>query len=398
MTGPLAGTRVLDLTQHVAGPYCTKLLALFGATVIKVERPGVGDRMRQVGPFAGAPGGERSLAFLDLNVNKIGITLDLAHAKGKKILRDLLAGADLVVESGKPGSIGRLGFSYDEITKTSPQATLVSISNFGQTGPYRDLPASELVLYAMGHEMFGTGWDGEEPMSTAPRLNLYFAGQTAAVAGVGAVVGQRLHGRGDWVDVSIMETLLSSIDRRADSLVAFAYTGEKMTRKKVESAGILPPYTRCRDGYLHMTLGSEVQWRRLQLAVGEEWINALEYPFPVPSRAAKEFITRWRRWCLRRVRGDVVGLCQSAGVTCAPVNSVANLLEDEHLAARRYFHTLSHPVAGSAQYAGLPMRFAATPGVFWRAAPTLGQDTGAVLGELGYDAHELTSLAHAGVI
>ena len=210
--GPLQGVRVVDLTQFVAGPYCTKLLAIYGAAVIKVERPTTGDAMRHVAPFVHGDPDNDSLAFLDLNVDKLGITLDLATAEGAEILWRLLEGADMVVESGKPGALARLGFSYESLVARLDKPVLISISNFGQTGPYRDLPASELVLYAMGHEMYGTGWKGEEPMTTAPRLNLYLAGQTAAIAATAALLAARMTGRGDWVDVSIMETL-TRLDR-----------------------------------------------------------------------------------------------------------------------------------------------------------------------------------------
>jgi crotonobetainyl-CoA:carnitine CoA-transferase CaiB-like acyl-CoA transferase len=185
--GPLAGVRVIDLTQYVAGPYCTKLLALYGAEVIKVERPDGGDPMRMVGPFVDAPHPDRALAFLDLNVNKLGVTLDLHSEDGRKSLLELVRSADIVVESFRPGTLDRLGLGWQALQAVRPDLVMTSISNFGQTGRYRDLPASEIVLYGMGHEMFGTGLAGREPLSMAPRLNLYFAGQTAAVATLGAL-------------------------------------------------------------------------------------------------------------------------------------------------------------------------------------------------------------------
>jgi crotonobetainyl-CoA:carnitine CoA-transferase CaiB-like acyl-CoA transferase len=235
-------------------------------------------------------------------------------------------------------------------------------------------------------------------MMTAPRLNLYLAGQTAAIAAVAALFAARMRDHGDWVDVSIMETLTSSIDRRADSLVSFAYTGEKMQRKSVDSVGILPPYTHCVDGYIHMTLGSEIQWRRLQDAVGEDWIKSLEYPYPVPSDAAEVFINAWRTWCKDRQKSFVINMCQSAGVTCAPLNNVADLVDDEHLRARGYFVELDRPDTGRVFYPGLPLRFSGTPGELRRSAPALGQDTADVLADLGYQPSELADLARRRVI
>ena len=210
--------------------------------MIKVESPNGGDPFRRCAPFD--PGGE-SLGFLDLNVGKRGITLDLRNERDRVL--ELATAADAVVESLRPGALERLGLGYHDLRAANPRIVLTSITNFGQTGPYRDLPATEIVLYGMGHEMYGTGQPDREPISMAPRLNLCFAGKTAAVATLAAV----LHGRGDWIDVSIMETLVASIDRRADSLVSYIYCGEKMVRMaSVTGPGGPPLYTRAVDGWV----------------------------------------------------------------------------------------------------------------------------------------------------
>jgi len=229
--GPLEGLRVLDLSQGAAGPYCTRMLALYGARVTKVERPRVGDLMRHLGPFAGdTPGTDNSLSFLHLNVNKLGVTLDFSTPSGRAIFSELVRNSDVVVESFRPGTLAAFGYPYEELARLRPGIVLTSISNFGQTGPYRDLPASEIVLYGMGHSMFGTGQPDAEPMSMAPRVNLQFAGQTAAVATLAAVLRQQAHGCGEWIDCSIMEAFTSSVDRRSISLTAYDYCGDKMVR------------------------------------------------------------------------------------------------------------------------------------------------------------------------
>lgn len=401
MAGPLAGLRVIDLTQYVAGPYCTKLLALFGATVIKVERPRQGDPMRHIGPFAGnKPGPDRSLAFLDLNVNKLGITLKLASESGRCILHELIRHTDVVVESFQPGTIDSLGLSYEELKEIHPGIVLTSISDFGQTGPYRNLPASEIVLYAMGHEMYGTGQPDAEPLSMAPRLNLYFAGETAAVGTMGAVLGQQLYGQGDWVDVSIMESLMSSIDRRADSLIAYAYCGEKKMREAtMPGLAMLPWYNVCKDGYFHITVGSSVSWQRLVQGLQEPWLNDPKYEPPVSDPVLiEEFKAFWIPWCMQRTKGEITNLFQKAGLTCVPVNSIADLLDDPHLMVRGYFQVLAHPVVGTARYTGLPFVAHSTPGELKQAAPTLGRDNETILGELGYSREDIIRLASLGVI
>ncbi len=389
---------MLDLTQLVAGPFCTKVLAQFGASVIKIERPVAGDAARVLEPSVRDHGGaEGSLLFLDMNLNKSGMTLDLRTNEGKVVFGRLVEGADVVVESGRPGRLAALGFSYQRLQELRPDIILVSISNFGQSGPYRDLPASELVLYAMGHEMYGTGWVGEEPMAMAPRLNLCFAGQTAALATTAGVLGRTFHGSGDWIDVSIMETFMSSIDRRADSLVSYAYTGEKMQREAKAEEGLLPPYTLCKDGYVHMTVKSEVSWRRLQAAVDEPWIRQLRYPWGDPV-LTRELLHKWWAWCAERSRREVIATCQSCRVTCAPVNSIADLFDDPQLVSRRYFRHVTHPVVGEATYSGLPFSLDGLFDDAWTPAPTLGQHTWGILADLGYTDAEIGALSTSEVI
>jgi len=401
MTGPLQDLRVIDLTQAAAGPYCTRLLAAYGATVIKVERPRTGDLMRHAGPFVGdQPGPDRGLAFLHLNVNKLGVTLDLASTTGRAIALELIRDADVVVESFRPGTMARLGLSYDELCQVKPEIILTSISNFGQSGPYRDLPASEITLYAMGHEMYGTGQPDGTPMSMAPRVNLHFAGQTAAVATMAAVLGQRFHGRGDWIDVSIMETFVSSVDRRAISLTAYEYTGEKMVRlASVQGIAIPPTYNICKDGYFHITVGAGPWWQAFVEALDEPFLREPRFAPPLTDPALREeFDAFWIPWCMERSKQEIVEIFQAGGLPVAPVNSIADLIADPQLQERGYFRTLEHPVVGSARYAGLPFIVAETPGAICKAAPTLGRDNAQVYGALGYSKEDLARLASVGVI
>ncbi len=399
-SGPLEGLRVIDLTQGAAGPYCTRMLAIFGATVIKVERPRTGDLMRHVGPFVrDQPGPDRSLSFLHLNVNKLGTTLNLASESGLRIARELIRGADVVVESFRPGTMDRLGLGYEALKAIRPGIVLTSLSNFGQTGPYRDLPASEIVLYAMGHEMYGTGQPDAEPMSMAPRVNLHFAGQTAAVATMAAVLAAQSHGQGEWIDVALMETFASSIDRRAISLTAYDYTGEKMVRiASVQGMSVPVPYNPCHDGYFHITVGPP-KWDDFVKVVAEDFIKDPKFAPPLTDPLAREeFDAFWIPWCMERTKREIVQIFQAGGVPCAPVNSIADLLEDPQLKVRGYFRRLNHQSVGDADYPGLPFQMHGTPGAVERPAPRLGESNAAVLGELGYSAGDIATLASTGVI
>src|SRR5690606_26222253 len=185
MTSPQAldGVRVLDLTHHIAGPFCTKLLADYGADVIKIERPRVGDPARREGPFLhDEPHLEGSALFLHLNTNKRSVCLDLATPAGRDIALQLAARSHIVVENFRPGTLDRFGLGYEALRAVRPDIVLVSISNFGQSGPYRDLPMSEITAYAMGGAMNATGHRDREPLKLGGNVVQYHAGANAAFA------------------------------------------------------------------------------------------------------------------------------------------------------------------------------------------------------------------------
>ena len=205
---PLADIRVVDLTQGIAGPYCTKVLADFGADVIKVEKPVVGDYARRLGPFPEDKSDiEKSGIFLYLNTNKRGVTLDLKTQDGLASLKELIKGADILVESFKPGVMDKLGIGYDILKEINPDLIMTSVSNFGQTGPYKDYLASELVFTAMGSRMGASGLPDRYPLKLGGNHIQYQAGNSAAMATLFAWYGRTYQGLGgQQVDVSIFET------------------------------------------------------------------------------------------------------------------------------------------------------------------------------------------------
>ena len=189
--GPLAGIQVLGLTQGVAGPYCTKLFADYGADVAKIERPGAGDPARRAGPFPDdIPHPERSGMFLELNTNKQSVTLNLKTASGRRLLRRLAGSSDLVIESFRPGTLDRLGLDGRALRELNPCASLVSISSFGQPGPYRDLEADDLLAYAMGGVLSVTAYPEREPVRIGLYAPLFLAGGVAASFAFGAYLGR----------------------------------------------------------------------------------------------------------------------------------------------------------------------------------------------------------------
>ena len=238
LASALAGLRVLDLTQHIAGPYATKLLADNGADVIKIEPPR-GDIARTLGPFPGdEPGPTRSALFTVLNAGKRAMTLDLQSESVRAVFAEMAAGADLVVESFRPGTLAKLGFSYEELTRLNPRVVLVSISNFGQTGPFSQYEGSDLTLYAIGAELHSVGIMGREPVKQHGTSMLYQSGAIAAGAAMGAAFAARRDGIGQWVDVAITETHAAGVDRRSETLIGYNYTGRYAERTEGVALGL----------------------------------------------------------------------------------------------------------------------------------------------------------------
>jgi crotonobetainyl-CoA:carnitine CoA-transferase CaiB-like acyl-CoA transferase len=399
-TQALEGVRVLDLTRHVAGPLCTKLLADYGADVIKIEQPGRGDPARRLGPFAGdVPHPERSGLFLHLNTNKRGVTLNLKSDTGREIFLKLARSADILVENFRAGVMASLALDYASLKEINPRLVMTSISNFGQTGPYRDWGASELVLYAMGHEMWGTGAPDAEPAAMANKLNLHLAGQAACVATLCVYYGALLAGVGQQIDLSIMETLAAAPDRRGVALVAYQYCGDRLRRQPAVQGIDPPPFLNaCADGLFEISVGIS-RWDEFVRAVGEEWIKDPGFRPPLRDRAASErFNSYWGPWCMARTKRELTERFQTGGLPCAPLNTVADLIDDEQLMHREFFVRIDHPVAGPLTYPGAPLKMRETPFVIRRPAPLLGQHNAEILGELGYRAADLAALSAAAVI
>ena len=213
MPGPLAGLTIVDLTEYITGPYATKLLADFGADVIKVERP-AGDPARKLGPFPdGTPDPEKSGTFFYFNTNKRSIVLDLETEADRETLWGLIDQADAVVESHRPGWLASLGFSWEAIHARRPHVPLISITNFGQESPYRDYIGTELTLFALAGEMYTMGIQEREPVTMYGTASLVESGSAAAAAIMAAILSGQQQGLGEWVDFSIADSHFLGADR-----------------------------------------------------------------------------------------------------------------------------------------------------------------------------------------
>ncbi len=395
---------VLDLTHYVAGPYCTKRLADFGARVIKIEPPLHGDPARRLGPFPNdIPHPEQSGLFLHLNTNKESVTLNLKRLRARQLFFKLLEHADIVVENFRPGVTRHLQLDYPLLRRVKPDVVMTSISNFGQTGPYRDWRAQDLTLYAMGGEMYSSGATDREPLKQAPGLTLFQGGSVAATATMIGVFSARRHRIGQHLDISLFETQAGSIDRRLTSLVAYQYNGANPGPEDAIPVGIMPSGVYpCKDGFVDIRVNFR-WWDRLVAMMDmpeldeDPRFNTDEARFNVANREA--FLDLFETWLMGHTRQEVMQVAQQYRIPGTAINLPGDVLEDPHFTERGAFVDVDHPVAGRWQLPGAPFRPQLTPWQTPRSAPLLGQHTVAVLQEFAHlDAAEIDTLQRDHVI
>lgn len=401
----LAGVRVLDLTHHIAGPHCSKLLGDFGADVLKIERPPAGDPARLAGPFyKDIPDLETSALFLHLNTNKRSLTLNLKSVEGQRIIRRLAEGVDILVESFRPGVMADLGLDTATLSAINPRLIVTSISNFGQTGPYRDLRASEITMSAMGGPMNVTGHRDHHPLKLGGNVVQYHAGAIAAYAtllALWAVEGGRPHG--EHIDISIYETQTGFRDRRVIYLTGYAYTGETGQRPEAGArpgTGVRPAM----DGYVNIFAGGADRFRRFLGMIGREDLTEdprTHNPLLLPQHPelAMEIENSYLVWLMSHPKREAAAIAQANRLLAAPVNEIRDVMEDPAFIERGVFETIDHPRTGPQRYAGRPFILWGSPRPPARRAPLLGEHTSEVLvDELGYTQEDVGLLRAQGVV
>ena len=398
----LEGVRVLDLTHYIAGPFCSKLFADYGADVIKVERPDGGDPARYLGPFyEDDPHHEKSGLFLHLNTNKRSITLNLKVTSGQVILKELVKETDILVENFSPRVMPRLGLDFATLSEINPKLVMTSISNFGQTGPYRDYKASELVLFGMGGEMYSIGTEGREPLKEGGNVVQYESGAVAADATIAALFAADRDDEGQHVDISIMETQLGGVDRRHAVLLGYQYSGEISVQQAGWLSGFASGTFPCKDGYVEIAGGGPLFPRVIKMLEEPKFLQDPKWIAPGAGsdpELKEQFDGFFLSWLMERTKREVWEAGQKARVLCGPLYTTEDLLSDPQFSGRDFWTEIDHSFTGPVKYPGAAFRMSETPRRMRRPAPLLGEHNEEVYGHIGYSKDDLVRLRERNVI
>jgi crotonobetainyl-CoA:carnitine CoA-transferase CaiB-like acyl-CoA transferase len=392
---PLAGLKVLDLSQIMAGPYCTMVLADLGAEVIKIEKPGAGDDAREMGPYVNG----ESTCFAQINRNKQGISLNLKNPEAREIFYKMAEWADVVVENYRVGVTRSLKVDYETLSKINPGLVYCSISGYGQTGPYAEKGGFDLVAQGMTGIMSMTGEPEGRPLKSGIAIYDVGAGLTAIYSILAACMHQRATGEGQHIDISLAECGLPWFVWEA----AAYFADGTVPRATGSRHRVSAPYQalNTRNGYIIIGAANQRTWEKL-------CANVLDRPDLITD---PRFITNSDRLTnihlleplleqeFASADADVwIARCEAAQVPCGPINDFGQAINDPHFAARGMIQELDHPKLGKMKTIGIPSHFSRTPGAVRAPAPTLGQHTDAVLRRFGLSDTRIAELRESNVV
>ena len=406
MTGPLAGLRVLDLTRVLAGPWATQMLADYGAEVIKIEKPGEGDDTRGWGPpFVTNADGSRGDAayFLAANRGKSSVAIDMATAQGQKLIHDLAAKSDIVIENFKVGGLKKYGLDYDSLKAINPRLIYCSLTGFGQTGPYAHRAGYDFMIQAMGGLMAVTGERDDRPGGGPQKVGVavadLFTGLYAVTAILAAVVHQRATGRGQYIDVALLDTQVAML---ANLNSNYLVSGKVPGRMGNAHLNIVPYQTfQTADGHMIVAVGNDRQYREFCAIIGVPAL-AEDQRF-ANNRGRVEnrevLIPLLTAPMLARTTGQWVEAFEAAAVPCGPILGIDQVFQNEQVLARGLQIGLTREDGVQVPGVANPAVFSETPVEYDKAPPRLGHDTDKVLAEtLGLKPEAIAGLRKAGAI
>ncbi len=393
--GPLEGLKILDLSRVLAGPYATMLLGDLGAEVIKVEFPGRGDDSRAFGPYLNGESGY----FMSINRNKKSITLNLKSDEGKEVLKKLIAKVDVILENFRPGTMEKLGFSYEECKKINPTIIYAASSGYGHTGPYSKRPAYDGVVQAMGGIMSITGSLGGEPTRVGPSIGDIGAGLFTAIGVLAALEYRNKTGKGQKVDVAMLDCQVAMLE---NAIARYTYTGRVPAPAGNKHSSIVPfePFD-TKTNKIMVAAGNDNLWRTFCGLVGLDDLATDERFSTNPKRNENydELRPLVAEAMMKKGADEWQELFVQNGVPSGPINTIDRVVENEQVKARDMIVEVDHPVAGRTKMPGVAIKLSESPGEVSIPAPTLGQHTEEILKEyLDYNDEKIKSLYDEGVL
>ncbi len=396
---PLEGIRVIDYSHFLAGPYVGRCLAAFGADVIKVERPGSGDAGRQ---HASIVDDQQSGYFLQLNMGKRGVSVDLRDPRGRELMQRLCDSADVFVENYRPGALEKLGLGYPELSARNPGLVYCSISAYGHTGPDAHRPGFGLIAEAKSGIMAMVGVPGEPPPLLRISLGDMYTGIHAVAAINAALLGRERSGLGQHIDLALYDTLFSMHEY---AVQCFTLGGElpEQTGHDMPTSTLYGVF-RAADGDLVIAAQVDESWRRFAAVVAAHGGPA-GFGDDVRFRSSggrnahrEEILAVVRPWVAARSVADVLALLDGVDVPSAKVQLIDEVIDDPQIQARGMMVTQEHPRLGTLRLPGLPFRFSDSETSIARVAPDLGQHNAELAAELGFDAAEIEAMTADGVL
>ena len=391
---PLENLKVLDLTRVLAGPYATMILADMGADVLKIEMPKTGDDSRAFGPFVG----EESAYFMSINRNKRSMTLNLKSDEGKKILRDLIKDADVVVENYRPGTMEKFGLGYDEIKKINDKVIYAACSGFGHTGPYAKKPAYDAIVQAMGGIMSITGQENGEPTRVGASIGDVIAGIFTATGILTALYNREKTGKGQKVDVAMLDCQVAVLE---NAIARYFISGENPEPIGNRHPSITPFESfATKDGQIMIAIGNDRLWAQFCNLTGRE--DLIE-----DERFATNGLRTKNHKEIKAIVSEILGrestkywidLFDKENIPATEINKIDKVVTNPQVLARNMIVEVEHPSAGGIKMSGIPIKLSDTPGSIRTAAPILGQDTDEVLKGYGYSEGEIKELREKGVL
>lgn len=395
MEQALNGMKVVDLSQVLAGPYCTMVLADMGADVIKVEKFPNGDDTRSMGPYIN----EESYMYMMVNRNKRGICLNLKTDKGLEVLYKLIKEADVFIENYRPGVTKKLGIDYDTLKALNPALIYCSISGYGQTGPYKDKGGYDIMAQGLSGLIDMTGEKNGKPVKVGIAIHDIAAAQTAIQSILSAYIYRLKKGTGQYIDVSLVDSGLAWTVWEAA-----AYFGKgEVPQRNGTAHRVSAPYQgfKTQDGFILIGAGNQKLWEKfcLQVVHKPQWLTDERFlTNSIRATNASQLELEIEKVLSKHPSSYWLDLLDTSGVPSGPIYSYDQTLNDEHILSREMIVDYEHPVAGSMKTLGFPAKFSETPGQFRTPAPLLGQHNKEILTELGYNEQETQSLLSSKVI